>query len=417
MRTDPTVSDVTLSEIPGDGGSPRPAPPMPPPAEGFVDEAVRDRLWWIAGVLFRRRWLIIAFTFLAAVAAAGLSLQMPNWYRAEARVLLPESGGGLSGLLDAVAPGAGAILGKGDGNFTRYRAILASRTTLDEVVGRFDLVEVYETQEEPAPEEAARRQLAENTDFPVSLDYDYLGIEVLDRDPNRAAQMANHLVELLNERHIEMSASSARENRLFLERRLTEAETELDSVLAELQDFQEQSGVVEIEAQTDALMTAFAEAQGQLARTEVEYEALRSLYGSENPDVQAAAAAVASARRQVSGLTSGDQAMMPVPIRQLPAVGRRYAQLTVELTTQKAILEVVRPLYEQSVLTERQEVSAVQVLDPAIAPTRKAKPRRTILVLGAAVAAGFLITLLVLLGTWLRQRGPAVTEQLRSAGH
>ena len=191
-------------------------------------------------------------------------------------------------------------------------------------------------------------------------------MQVLDRDPNRAALMANRFVEILNERHIELSASSARENRLFLERRLTEAEAELDSVLAELQAFQEQSGVVEIEAQTDALMSAVADAQSQLARTEVEYEALRSLYGDENPDVQAAAAAVASARRQVAGLAGGDQSMMPVPIRQLPAVGRRYAELTVELTTQKAILEVVRPLYEQSVLTERQEVSAVQVLDPAI---------------------------------------------------
>ncbi|GAB5537194.1 MAG: GumC family protein [Rubricoccaceae bacterium] len=417
MHDDPTMPDVTLSEIPGDGGAPRRTPPMPPPAEGFVDEAVRDRLWWIAGVLFRRKWLIIGFTFLASVAAAGLSLQMPNWYRAEARVLLPESGGGLSGLLDAVAPGAGAILGQGDGNFTRYRAILTSRTTLETVVDQFDLVEVYETQEEPVPEGAALRQLAENTDFPVSLDYDYLGVQVLDRDPTRAAQIANVLVGLLNERHIEMSASSARENRLFLERRLTEAETELDSVLAEMQAFQEQSGVVEIESQTTALMTAVAEAQGQLARTEVEYEALRSLYGDENPDVQAAAAAVASARRQVSGLAGGDQAMMPVPIRQLPAVGRRYAQLTVELTTQKAILEVVRPLYEQSVLTERQEVSAVQVLDPAIPPTQKAEPRRTILVLGAAFAAGLLITALVLLATWLRQRGPAVAAQLRSAGH
>ena len=107
--------------------------------------------------------------------------------------------------------------------------------------------------------------------------------------------------------------------------------------------------------------------------------------------------------------------MMPVPIRQLPAVGRRYAQLTVELTTQKAILEVVRPLYEQSVLTERQEVSAVQVLDPAIPPTRKAEPRRSLLVLAATTSAGLLIILIVIVVAWLRERGPVVAEQLRAA--
>lgn len=107
--------------------------------------------------------------------------------------------------------------------------------------------------------------------------------------------------------------------------------------------------------------------------------------------------------------------MMPVPIRQLPAVGRRYAELTVELTTQKAILEVVRPLYEQSVLTERQEVSAVQVLDPAIPPTRKAEPRRSLIVLGATASSGLLMVLVVLVVVWLRQRGPSVASQLRAA--
>ena len=390
--------------------------PKPPPAEGFVDQAVRDRLWWIGGVLFRRRWLILLLPLLVGAVTAGLSLQMPNWYRAEARVLLPENSGGLSGLLDAVAPGAGAILGKKDGNFTRYRAILTSRTTMENVVDRFDLVEVYETEETAHPREAARKLLGENAAFDVSLDYDYLIVHVLDRDPSRASKMANYFVEMLNARQIELSASSARENRLFIEDRLQEAEAELDSVLNELQAFQEQSGVIEIETQASALMEALAESQGQLARAEVEYEALRSLYGEENLDVQAMAAAVASARRQMGRLTGGEQALLPVPIRRLPEVGRRYAELTIELGTQKAILEVVRPLYEQSVLTERQEVSAVQVLDPATPPTRKAEPRRTLLVLSTTAAAGFLVTFLVLLSAWFRQRGGSVAAQLRAAG-
>ena len=106
---------------------------------------------------------------------------------------------------------------------------------------------------------------------------------------------------------------------------------------------------------------------------------------------------------------------MPVPIRELPAVSRQYALLMAELRAQEEILRVLRPFYEQAVLTEREDADAVQVLDPALPPVKKAEPRRSLIVLASAAAAGLLAALLIVLGAWVRERAPHVVARLRTA--
>lgn len=375
----------------------------------------RDRLWWAAGTVYRRRWWILATTLLVAAAAVYLTLQIPNRFRAETRVLLPEGGGDLmASALSSISPTAAALIGGGGGGFTRYMAILTSPSTMASVVDQFDLVQAYDLADHEYPEQAALAELGERASFEVSLDFDYLSVSVLDEDPRRAAQMADYFVERLNERHIAFQSSSAAENRAFLETRLEQANAELDSAQAEMQALQERSGVVEPGAQAEALFSALAAAQADVATAEIQYQALLSQYGAENPDVQAARAGLDAARRQVAGLRNGSQPGLP-GLGGLPRVQRQYAEAMQDLTLQRAIIETIQPLYEQAALQERREADAVQVLDPATPPTRKAEPRRSLIVLAATLSAFLLAIAMVLLLTTLRQAGPAVMARLRAA--
>ena len=380
------------------------------------NEATRARLWWAAGTVYRRRWWIVGVSALVAALAVYLTLQIPNRYRAETRVLLPESGGGglLAGALSNLSPAAAALVGGGGGGFTRYMAILTSPSTMASVVDRFGLVEAYDVADEPYPQQAALGELYERASFEVSLDYDYLGVSVLDEDPERAAQMANYFVERLNERHVEFQSSSAAEYRGFLEDRLDEANADLDSAQAELQVLQERSGVVEPGAQAEALFSSLASSQAEVTAAEVQYQALLSQFGPENPDVVAARAGLDAARRQVARLRGGAEAGLP-GLSGLPRIQRQYAGVMQELAIQKAIIETVQPLYEQAALQERREADAVQVLDPATPPTRKAEPGRTVLVLTATLSAFLVMVALVLALAALRRGGPSVLARLREA--
>ena len=126
------------AEGPYESAAPSPGS-MPAAAEGWADERVRERLWWAAGAVYRRRWVLVALVVVATAAAVATTLAIPNRYSAETRVLLPESGGQIGGLLESVAPGASALLGQGSSGYSRYLAILQSRTMLETVVDRFGL--------------------------------------------------------------------------------------------------------------------------------------------------------------------------------------------------------------------------------------------------------------------------------------
>jgi uncharacterized protein involved in exopolysaccharide biosynthesis len=416
----------------GDGAAPNgaaaeygrraaPADGEPPgggePAVGAPAYRASEGLWWAAATLLARRWVILGVTVLAAVVAAGLTFLIPPQYQAETRVMLPQGGStSMLGLLETVAPGASALLGKGGGEYTRYLSILTSRTVLDRAVERFDLERVYETTDSVDPRGDAIAELGERMTFEVALDFDYLALRVLDEQPARAARMANYLVEELNRENTRLTASSARENLVFLERRLNEAEQALDSAKQAMQSFQERHGVVDLERQGEAYFTALGEARAQVARLEVEYGTLRQQFGDDNEQVAFARSALATARQQADRLTSGRDAMMPVPQAAMAGVGRQYTDLYQEVFTQGKIIEFLRPLYEQARFDEQREASAVQVLDPAIAPVRKAKPQRRVIVAAGTLSALFLACFVVLALAWWRANAPNVAARLRAAG-
>ena len=379
-------------------------------------DRTRERLWWAGAALYRRRWVVFAVTALVAGLAVALSLRIPNQYRAETRVLLPEGGGSImASAISSISPAAAALLGGGGGEFTRYMAILTSPSTMSEVVDRFDLVRVYDLGEAEHPRHAALGELGDRAEFEVSLDYDYLSVSVLDEDPERAAQIANHFVALLNRRNVELTTSSAAANRTFLERRLEQANADLDAAQAEMQALQERSGVVEPTAQAEALFASLGEAQGAAAAAEAQYQGLLVQFPADSPEVQAARAVAESARAQVDRLRSGAEAGLP-GLGGLPGVQRQYAEVMQEVIIQKQVIETVQPLYEQAALQEQRDADAVQVLDPATPPVRKAEPRRSLLVIAATLSAFLVAVSVTLLLAALRRSGPTVLARLRAGG-
>ena len=376
-------------------------------------------LWTGAGVLLRWKWFILVMTFLTGGAAVYLALQMDNWYGATARVLPPEGGGGggLSGLIGDLSPLASSVLGGGGGggDYTRYLAILTSRSMLDTVVEEFDLVDAYDLADEEYPQAKARTQLyEENLAFEVDLEYEFLSISAYDTDPQRAAQMANFMVDELNRRNEALGVEGAGRYRRYVEGRYREIEVAMDSARAEMQAFQERNGVVELPSTAQAFIEALAESRSRVAQAEVQYEAIAALGGPESAEVISASQALAAARRAQSDLEGGGESFMPIPLRRLPAAANEYAGLYQELLIQQALLETARPLFEQARFDEERDRVAVQVLDEAVPPTEKARPKRSLFVLSLTLAAGLLSSLFALLASWYRRNRDSLWQNLRA---
>lgn len=394
-----------------------------PPRNGgqLSDEQRQQRmseaLWPALGELYAHRKLIAAVTAAIAVAAVVISLLLPNWYQAEARVLLPDSpGGALSAVLGRVSPAAASLLGSGGGgDYARFLAILTSRTALERVADEFDLAEVYETADARYPREATLKELRENVAFTVDMDYDFLSIAVGDPDPERAARMANFLVAELNRVNGRLAAENASNFRRYVQKRYEESLADLDSARAAMLRFQQRHGVLELPTMAEAFLQSAATQRADAIRNEIQYEALRAQYGTENPQVQAAEQAVRAARRKEAELLGGGDPLMPVPLQDLPEVGSEYARLYQDLLMQSEILQVVQPLYEQARFEEERDREAVQVVDMAVPPERKAWPKRSLIVIGATLSAFILAVCFVLIRASLRRNGGALAARFRAA--
>ena len=363
-----------------------------------------ERVWEALRHLYRARRLIAGITILAAIAAVVISLLLPNWYRASARVL-PPAGVGLSPLASQLLnnlPGfLGNVLGGGgQAGYERYLSILTSRTMYGRVVDHFNLVVVYGLQDEQHPREAAIEALRDNVSFKVDPDFEYLEISVLDRDPQRAADMANFMVAELNRLNADLLTRSARRYRQYVEHRYHEALARLDSVLDAQQAFHERYGLFDLEAQARGFLEYVATLRAEALQTEMQYEALRAQFGDDNPQVRLLAEMKATAERRYREALEGQERLLPVPQQEIPAALRQYFELERERLLQTLILEVLAPLYEQARFEEERRVEAVQVVDPAVPPVKKAKPRRSLIVLGVTLAAFALSVLFVLARAW-----------------
>lgn len=420
----PAPSVIEVPDSTGDGSAQAPDSSGAPPPSYYLTEAERraisrSALGWSAVELWRRRWVLVAVFVLVAIGSVVGSLMMPVYYAATATVLPPESsaGGGLSSLIGSLNPTAARVLGGSvgsSGDYTRYLAILRSREMQDEVIRRFDLVRVYENEGKKYPTDATRREFMKNLTVGVDLEYEFLLISVLDRDPRRAAQIANFMVSELNRRNEELAVENASRFRAYVQERYERIELDMDSARQQMQAFQERNGVIELPSTAQALIEAAVQQRSLIAEAEMRYEALSAQYGPEHPDVQSAQSALSSARQSQQGLLEGRERLMPVPLRRLPAVAGEYARLYQELMIQQALLETARPLYEQARFDEERDRTAVQVLDPAEVPERKAKPKRAVIVISVTLSAMLLAALVVLGLGWLRRQRLAFSPGLHA---
>ncbi len=386
--------------------------------EAARKEKVQTALWDTAGTLYAWRRFIIGLTLFFAVVSVVISLLLPKWYLAETRLLSPESSGTnpLSAALSSnLSAAASALLGGSGGDYFRYISILTSRSMYEAVVDKFNLIEVYETQDARNPRGSAVEMLADNASFPIDNEYEFLSIVVLDPEPQRAADIANFFAMELNRRNQELASLDAANYRKFVQGRYQEAIVTLDSLKEATQKFQEEFGVFDLETQATGFLEQVAAIRAEAMMLEIDYAALKAQYGAENPRVKAMRDAYQAANRKSDDVLKGREDILPVSQEQFPEVFRAFIELEQEVLIQKSILEIIAPMFEQARFQEERQFQAVQVVDTAIAPSRKAKPKRSVIVMASTISAFLLVVLYVLIYTWWQRNHTGIIRRLQEA--
>lgn len=346
----------------------------------------------LAIVLAKHKKTILGVPFAAAILAAGISLIMPDIYTGTARILPPQqsqsAAAAMLGQLGALTGGAGAMLGMQNPN-DLYIGMLRSRTVADNIIGHFKLQEYYE--QELLSE--ARKQLEEVTNISAGKD-GIIVIEVDDEDPKRAADMANGYVDELYSLSQVLAVTEASQRRHFFEKQLKQAKEQLANAETALKQTQESTGVLEVSEQGKAMIEAVGAIRAQIAAKEVELGAMRTFATAQNPNYKRAQQELAGLRDQLAIMEKGGESGL-VPTGKLPEAGLENIRRQRDVKYYETLFELLAKQYEIARVDESKYASMIQVLDKAVVPDNKTKPRRALIVILAALSTGFLTVLWV----------------------
>jgi uncharacterized protein involved in exopolysaccharide biosynthesis len=345
----------------------------------------------LSAMLSRHRYLILTTAAVAAVVSFLLSLALPNIYTGTAVLLPPQqdqSSTALSvgQLLGGTAVGTGGIataLGLKNPN-DLYVGILKSRTIVDRLIKRFDLTALYGE----GTLVDTRKEVEENTKVSAGKD-GLIRIEFEDRDPQRAAAIANAYVEELERLTETLAISEASRRRIYFEKQVEQTRKSLREADLALRDVQEDTGLIKPDEQARAIFETVATLRGKIAAKEVELASLRTFATDKNPELIRSRQELESMRSQLSGLErdnnlgSGD---ILLPTRKVPKAGLEFLSKYRDVKYYETVYELLAKQLELARIDEGKNATLIQVLDRAIPPDKKTRPKRGLIVVLSVLA-------------------------------
>jgi uncharacterized protein involved in exopolysaccharide biosynthesis len=340
---------------------------------GAERKAPDDRLdlSHVARVSWAWRRFIAVNTLAVAVLAAVVSLLVPSQYRAVTSLLPPEedaSAGfvGITALLQR-ARIPGFRLAGANTTSDLLSAVLESRTVREPIVEEFGLKKLYRAK---TMDEALRR-LGEKARTSVT-DEGIVVLAVTDKDPSRAAAIANRHVDLLDRFNREVRTTRGGRTRDFIGRRIEETRRGLAAAEESLRAYQEGKEAPVLPGSEAAALDAAAQILARKIALEAEVTMLGELLAADAPELR-------EKRLELSALAR--------EIQKLPEVGMELARLYREVRVQEEVYSLLVGQFEEAKIQEARDTPTVQVLDRAVPPEKRSWPKRKLIVLLAAAGA------------------------------
>jgi capsule polysaccharide export protein KpsE/RkpR len=309
--------------------------------------------------------------------------------------------GGLSGLGSL----AGSFLGVNNATAV-YVDLLRSGTINGEIVDHYGLQNVYGKRYRSDALKALARHVSVQDDKKSGV----ITIVVEDRDPQRARDIAAAYLDGLNRLLNRTSSSSARQERIFVERRLLQARHDLQQAQLALSEFSSTHGTIDLKEQARAEVTSGATLQAQILIEESNIDSMRKIYGDDNIHLRAAEARASALRAQLkriagtsapladSGEESSSNDSVEPPLRQLPRLAVPFADRYREVQIQEKLFELLTEQFEMARINEAKDLPVLSVIDSPGIPEKKSFPPRALMTLALwlgvmlVVCAGMLMS-------------------------
>lgn len=374
-------------------------------------------------ILAKHSRMIIYVSVAIMVLTYLISIALPNKYIARARLLPPQQNLTLSAqLLNTLGGGGtpGAPAGVGGGMVAGllglkspsdlYVSMMLGDTIFDRIINRFNLRKLYKEKYI----ETTRSTLSKLVNISAQKD-GIITVEVTDKDPKRAAEMANAFAEELDKLLQGLATQEAKGRLAFLEKERDQANQNLTKAENALRSFSEQNNVIQIDTQTRGVLEYIARLRAEIDAKEVQIQVMRQQATRFNYDmvkleteVQGLKNKLKMAENQYDPTCVDDVCLTT---NKVPALGLEYLRLYREVKFQNALHQLYSKVVELARLDMVKDFSVVQVVDKALPPEVRSNKRLLPALLAGFVTGFMMIFFAFILEFW--QKAEANEENSR----
>ena len=326
--------------------------------------------------------LLVLGPLACGLAALGISFAITPTFTAKTQFLPPQQQQSAAASMLASLGALGGLAGAATGLKSpadQYIAFMKSVSLQDALIDRLQLMERYD-----AKLKTDARQALLGTVRIASGKDGLISIEVDDKDPKFAADLANAHVDELRNLLGRLAVTEAQQRRLFFEKQLQITKENLAKADLALKSSGINSSV--LKSSPSSAVEAVARLKAGISVQEVKLGSMRNYLTENAPEFKQALNELASLRTQLAKAEKEEPASIDAS---------DYVSRYREFKYQETMFELFAKQFELAKVDESREGAVIQVLDVAQPPERKAKPKKALIAIIATLASGFALLLFV----------------------
>jgi tyrosine-protein kinase Etk/Wzc len=333
--------------------------------------------------------LLVLGPLVCGLAALGISFAVTPTFTAKTQFLPPQQQQSAAASMLASLGALGGLAGAATGLKSpadQYVAFMKSVSVQDALIERFKLKDRYEAKLK------SDARLGLNNNIKITSGKDGLiSVEVEDKDPQFAADLANAHVEELRILLGRLAVTEAQQRRMFFEKQLQTTKENLTSADLALKSSGVNSNV--LKSSPASAVEAVARLKAGISVQEVKLGALRNYLTESSPELKQALSELASLKLQLTKAEKEEPASEGAS---------DYVARYREFKYQESMFELFAKQFELAKVDESREGAVIQVLDIAEPPERETKPKKTMIAIITTLASGFALLLFVFVRSALK---------------
>jgi len=369
--------------------------------ETHDDEIDLLELW---KTIWNGRKFITYFTGTAVLLTIIISLFISNKYRAESTLLpVAANNSGMLGDLAGMAALAGINVGGGGDNSAKVMVVANSRTVKEQVIKELGLTKIIveDIPDKRDPMQYTIEKFNELLNVTADKKTGVITIGFEWEDPKLASDIVNSYVKALQDVLESKALSIDKMQRVFFERKLKEEKAKFSEQKHTLASFQKRSKMIEPVEQAKGTMSLYSALMAQKIALELQMQGLEAALSSENPRLIAVKNQVAAINRKIKSIEGTTNEGALLSLGNAPDKMIEYTDIMEGLKTSQGVYETLIKLYEKSKLDEAKSDLYVEVIDQAIPPDKKIKPKRSLMVAVAGMTSVFISVFIVFFMEWI----------------